>query len=104
MTDAELMAMEKITAKTAAEYLGIGEQSCRVLARSGKIGEAVPGTNRVIFQSRKLINYKHGGPDPEEESRVLVKALEEMGLPQMWAKMCLLMKELYEETEKGVRT
>lgn len=103
MTDAELMNAEKITAKIAAEYLGIGEQSCRVLARSGKIGEAVPGTNRVIFQSRKLISYKHGGPDPEEESRLLAKALEELGLPEIWAKMCLLLKELYEETERGVK-
>lgn len=102
MTEAELLSAEKITAKMAAEFLGLGEQSCRVLARSGKIGEAVPGTNRVIFQPLKMIRYKRGGNDPDEEARAIVKALKEMGLPEMLAKVCLMMKELYEEGREAV--
>lgn len=102
MTEAELMSAEKITAKMAAEFLGLGEQSCRVLARSGKIGETVPGTNRVIFQPLKMIRYKRGGNDPDEEARAIVKALKEMGLPEIWAKVCLVLKELYEEGREAV--
>ena len=100
MTDNQLMKAEHITAKMAAEYLHLGEQSCRVLARSGKIGEPVPGTNRVIFQPLKMIRYKRGGNDPDEEARAIVRALEEMGLPEIWAKVCLVLKEMYEEERR----
>ena len=31
------------------------------------------------------------------EARAIVKALEEMGLPEIWAKVCLALKEMYEE-------
>ena len=83
MTDNQLMKAKHITAKMAAEYLHIGEQSCRVLARSGKIGEAVPGTNRVIYQPHKLIRFKRGTPDIEAQARRVAELMEQTGKAAM---------------------
>lgn len=58
MTDEELLAMDCITARDASEYLHISQQGCRALARSGRIGEPVGMTNRVIFQPYKMIRFK----------------------------------------------
>lgn len=70
ITDDDLMVADRITAGMAAAYLGIGEQSCRVLARSGRIGEPIPGTNRVMFQPRKMIGFKRGEDTEDRFARV----------------------------------
>lgn len=87
--DGDIMKANHITAKMASEYLGIGPQSCRVLARSGKIGEPIPDTNRVIFQPRKLVEFKHGGANDEERYRVAARILKEEGLTDLATKLAV---------------
>ncbi|MCC8182515.1 MAG: hypothetical protein LIO45_06035 [Clostridiales bacterium] len=85
MTDEELLAKEHITVQDASEYLHIGPQGCRVLARSGKIGEPVGMTNRVIFQPYKMIRFKRGDNEEQQMQR-LAERLEETGSTGIAAK------------------
>lgn len=75
MTEAELYALDKITAQDASKYLGLSPQVCRVLARSGKIGEPVGNTNRVLFQPRKLVAYKTGEPLEDDHIEELAQRI-----------------------------
>lgn len=101
ITDEMIMSADRITADMAAGYLGIGEQSCRVLARSGRIGEPVPNTNRVIFQARKLIEFKYGGSPDEERYRTAAKIFKEEGLTELATKLAVAILKVADEMKGG---
>lgn len=78
MTDDELLSLPKITAKDASDYLGIPQQGCRELARAGKIGVPREGTNKVLFQARKMVAYKRGYMPDEEQIELLAQKIVSM--------------------------
>lgn len=86
MTDQELLALDHITAADASAYLGIPPQGCRALARSGKIGERIGATNRVMYQPLKMIRFKRGDDEDERLAR-LEKLIREMGVSDLCAKI-----------------
>ena len=87
ITEADLYKADFITPQMASDYLGSGvsQQGARVLARSGKIGEPIPGTNRVFIQAKKLIAFKSGEIDHEKWCRTLAQVFKEEGLNDLAA-------------------
>ena len=80
VTEEDLYTADYITAEMAAAYVGnISAHSARVLARSGRIGEPVPDSNRVIIQPSKLIDYKKGGCTDIEKFQVATRVFKDAG-------------------------
>lgn len=98
ITDDEIMRADHIDANMAAAYLGIGAQGCRALARSGRIGEPVAGTNRVMFQSRKLIAFKRGENADNTRYEVVARILQEEGVTEIATKIAVAILQIVDET------
>ncbi|MCD8381510.1 MAG: hypothetical protein LUC30_01125 [Clostridiales bacterium] len=100
MTDAELLAMDNITARDASEYLHISPQGCRALARSGRIGEPVGTTNRVIYQPYKMIRFKRGDNEEQQMQR-LAELLEATGVTGIAAQIATAIIQVAQQQESG---
>lgn len=96
MTDQELLSLDRITADDASAYLHIPPQGCRTLARSGKIGEPILGTNRVMFQPYKMIRFKRGDDD-EAQMRRLADIFRASGLSDVATKVAVALTRLADE-------
>lgn len=99
VTDADLYKADRITPELAADYLGIGytPQAARVLARSGKIGSEIPGSNRVHIQIAKLISFKSGEEDTDAKYRAMARAFIDEGLGEIASKVAVAIIKVLEE-------
>lgn len=100
ITEADLFAAERVTPEMAARYLGrgYGPQAARNLAKMGKIGCLIQGTNRVYIQPGKLVAFKSGHDDEDAKYRAIARALIDEGVGEIAAKVAAAIVRVVDET------